>query len=146
MSMACASITIDRPIDEVFAVISDVENDPKYSSQVVEAQRTTPGPIAVGSRGQIVTKVMGRRVASTGEVTEFEPYRRYGWRLTSGPVPLSGSITFSIGDCGTQVDATIEATPRGLLRIAGPLFAAIAGRQLWRDLTTCKKLMEAGRL
>jgi uncharacterized membrane protein len=87
---------------------------------------------------------MGRSVTSTGEVTEFEPNRRYGWRLTSGPVASSGSMTFSVVDRDTRVEATIEATPHGLLSIAGPLLAAIAGHQLRRNLATCKELMEAG--
>lgn len=140
------SVTIHRSVEDVFAVVSNVENDPKYSSQVVEAEVTTVGPLGVGSHGRVVSMFMGRRVENRGEVTAFEPNRLYAWRFTTGPVPLGGSFVFEAVDGGTRLLGTIEATPRGLLAIVGPLVARIGRRQLARDLANLKRLMEADEL
>ncbi len=39
---------IDRPVEEVFAVLSNVENNPKWSSAFLEVNKTSEGPIGVG--------------------------------------------------------------------------------------------------
>jgi len=37
---------VDRPIEQVFAFLADGENDPKFSSRVLEISKTTDGPPA----------------------------------------------------------------------------------------------------
>ncbi len=55
------SVTIDRPVEEVFAFLSNYENDPKWSSATVEGKKTSEGPIGVGTTWRSVSKVLGRR-------------------------------------------------------------------------------------
>jgi uncharacterized protein YndB with AHSA1/START domain len=38
------SVTIKRPVEDVFAVISNPENAPKWQSGTLEAKQTSPGP------------------------------------------------------------------------------------------------------
>jgi carbon monoxide dehydrogenase subunit G len=40
---------IDRPIEEVFAFLSDGENDPEFSPRVIEIAKTSEGPPGVGT-------------------------------------------------------------------------------------------------
>ena len=44
-----ASVFIQRPHAEVFGVISDFENNPRWQSGMVEAKFTSDGPLRVGS-------------------------------------------------------------------------------------------------
>ena len=44
-----ASVFIQRPIAEVFGVISDFESNPRWQSGMVEAKFTSDGPLRVGS-------------------------------------------------------------------------------------------------
>ena len=44
-----ASVFIQRPIAEVFGIISDFENNPRWQSGMVEAKFTSDGPLRVGS-------------------------------------------------------------------------------------------------
>jgi uncharacterized membrane protein len=140
------SITINRSVEDVFAVLSNIENDPKYSSLVVEATKTSAGPTGVGATARLVSKFMGRRIENEWVMTEFEPNRQYGWRSTSGPVPLGGLLTFEPATGGTRVAGTVEAEPRGLFRLIGPLIVSMGRRQLQHDLANCKRLMEANAL
>jgi hypothetical protein len=39
-----ASVTVDRPVEEVFAFLADGENDEKFSPRIVEIEKTTNGP------------------------------------------------------------------------------------------------------
>ena len=38
------SVAIDRPVDEVFAFISDFENVPKWNYAIAETRKSSPGP------------------------------------------------------------------------------------------------------
>ena len=43
------TITIHRPVDEVFAYLSEVEHGPDYISGQREAHKTSSGPMGIGS-------------------------------------------------------------------------------------------------
>jgi uncharacterized protein YndB with AHSA1/START domain len=68
-------VQIDRPAEEVFAYISNFENNPKWQSGQIEARITSEGPLRVGSTYDQVAKFLGRRIVSTFEVVEYEPGR-----------------------------------------------------------------------
>ena len=43
------SVEINRPSGEVFAYVSDLNNDPKWQQGLDEAKFTSEGPVAVGA-------------------------------------------------------------------------------------------------
>jgi len=146
MARAEISTTIKRPVEDVFAVISNVEINPKWSSGAVEAKQTSPGPIGVGTTTRFVGKFLGRRIESESEVTEFEPNRKYSWQSKSGPFPIQASTTFEPAEGGTRVRTTIEAEPGGFFKLAEPLIVRMAKRQFQSDLDNLRELMEANAL
>ena len=146
MATAEMSTTINRPVQDVFAVISNVEDNPKWSSAALEVKQTSAGPIGVGTTAHFVGKFIGRRMESDSVVTEFEPNRKYSWESKSGPFPLRGSFTFEPVEGGTRVNAFFEAEPGGFFKLAEPLFVGMAKRQFQGDLANLKDLMEADAL
>jgi len=140
------STTIKRPVEEVFAVISNVENNPKWSSVALEAKQTSPGSIGVGTTARFVGKFLGRRIESESEVTEFEPNRKYSWQSKSGPFPLKASTTFEQIEGGTRVNTTTEGEPGGFFKLAEPLIVSMGKRQFQSDLDNLRDLMEADAL
>jgi uncharacterized protein YndB with AHSA1/START domain len=100
-----ATIVIDRPIDEVFAFLADGENDPKFSSRVLEIRKTTDGPPGVGTVYASTVKDGGVKFQREFKLTEVEPPTRIRWAETStGPVvtPEGGYDLAPAGD-GTQL-------------------------------------------
>ena len=142
MARAGREIMIQRSIDDVFGLLSDAENDPKYSHLVIEAVRTSPGPIGVGTTARLVSTMFGRRITNDWEVTEYEPNRAYAWERTSAGDRLGGRMTFEEVDGGTLVKAEIVAEPRGIARFAAGLIVTMGARGLERDLARLKSLME----
>jgi len=140
------SSTIKRPVEDVFAVLSNVENNPKWSSVALEAEQTSPGPIGVGTTARFVGKFLGRRIESESEVTEFEPNRKYSWKSKSGPFPIKASTTFEQIEGGTRVNTTAEAEPGGFFKLAEPLIMSMGKRQFQNDLDSLRDLMEANAL
>ena len=79
---------IDRPIDEVFAFLADGENDPKFSSRVLEIAKTTDGPPGVGTVYASTVKDGGVKFKREFRLTAFDPPTRIRWARRP-PVPSS---------------------------------------------------------
>jgi uncharacterized protein YndB with AHSA1/START domain len=147
MSEVTMTVIIERPVRDVFAVLTHVENAAKWS-RAIEEELTTPGPMAVGSRRRATIPSFARRTTeNVMELTEYEANHRLAMRGVSGfPCPVRMTIDLEpLGD-GTHLAWVTFIEPRGLLRLAGPLLAAAYKRAFAKDLQTLKSMMESGML
>lgn len=145
MARAEVSTTIKRPIEEVFAVLSDPSNNPKWISGSVETTKTSDGPIGVGTTWHGVGKFLGRRIDGDAKFTEFEANRKLTAAATS-PFPVTIEITLEPVAGGTRVNQTVEGEPGGFFKLVGPLLETVAKRQFQNDLDNLRDLMEADAL
>jgi len=145
MADARFTFTISRPLEEVFAVLTDPEKTPKWSAPAVEEHWITPGPPTIGSRRLAVTQLMGRRSQNVAEVTAFEPNRMWEMKSVSGP-RFVARAEFAPIDGGTRVDWTWSFDLQGPMRVFAPLVTWLVGRQLTRDFARLKRMMETGEL
>ena len=138
------SVTIERPIEEVFAFTADPNNNPLWQSTTLETQ--TSSEVDVGTTFNNVSKFLGRRIETTLEIVESDPPRRQCVRVTSGPIPASGCYVFELTDDGgsTRFTQTLEAEVGGFFKLAEPLVGRAARRQTEADMATLKDLLEAG--
>jgi len=144
--MVTNSIAIRRPIEDVFGVLTNVENTGKWFPGNVEEHWTSPLPHGVGSTRHAVATVLGRRTENDAVATEFQPPHRAAMKGTSPNAPFLVVLTFArVGD-GTRVEVTSEIRLRGAMRILGPVVTLVYGRACARGLAHLKELMEAGQL
>ena len=136
------SITIHRPIEEVFAFVADYSNNVKWQSGVISAEFTSPGPVGAGTTFKYDAEFMGRKLETTGELTAYDPPKMIAWKSTSGPFPMSGSTEFESVEGGTLVTDTIEAEPGGFFKLAGPLLVKQIQGQTEKDMRKLKELLE----
>jgi uncharacterized protein YndB with AHSA1/START domain len=140
------STTIKRPVEDVFAVLSDFSNGSKWASgQAEPAVKTSDGPIGVGTTWHDVSKIVGRRFESDIEFTEFEPDRRIVFTMTK-PFPITSTVTLEPVVGGTRVSQAIQAEPGGFFKLAEPLVVTMSKRQLQNDLDNLRDLMDANAL
>jgi uncharacterized protein YndB with AHSA1/START domain len=93
---------IRRPVEDVFRVLSNPENAPKWSPHAIEEKLTSPPPVRVGSTRRAVVKTFGRGTAENHAVcTAFEPNRRIAWQTTSAPFPFQVTVDFVPVESGT---------------------------------------------
>ena len=99
------SVTIARPVSDVYRVLTTPELTPRWSSNAIEEHMTTPGPVRVGSRRRATVRRPGRGTTENEiEVTAIEPERSMAVRSIEAPVPFTSSWTFTpVGDA-TRVD------------------------------------------
>jgi carbon monoxide dehydrogenase subunit G len=122
MPEAAGTIEIQRPVDEVFAFLSEGENDRRWRSGVIDIRRKSGhGCGAIYEQG--VKGPFGRRVSADYEITSYEPDRRIGFRAIAGPVRPEGSYELTPTDGGTRVKFALRAEPRGLAKLMTPMVA-----------------------
>ena len=136
------NVVINRPIEEVFAYVTDIENAPKWKSRLLEVRRISKGPVGAGTREIHVGKFLGRIFETIVEITDYEPNRKVGFKTTSGPLSAKGEFTFESVEGGTRVTLVAGREPSGFLKLIGPIVAHIAQRQLETDLAKLKELLE----
>jgi hypothetical protein len=137
------SIVINRSLEEVFGFLSNLENNLKWRSGMIEAKKTSAGPIGVGTTYRMVNNFFGRRVVGEAVVTEYELNRKYATVNKSG-LPIKTRRAFERVGGGTRVTFSVETKLGGIFRLVEPLMASIGKRRLAADAATVKKLIETG--
>jgi len=137
------SIVINRPVEEVFAFLSNQENNPKWQSGSLENKKTSDGPIGVGTTYHSVSQALGRRIEGELQVTEYEPNRKYSGKSKSGSIPFELWMTFERVNGSTRIDFKAEVEIGGFFKLAEPLVASMGKRQIEADFANLKDLMEA---
>ena len=138
------SVVINQPIEEVFAFLSNAENDPVWQAQIQEAKVTSDGPIGVGSTIAQKAHFLGRGIEIEAEITEYERNRKFAWKSTSGPIPSEGQNIFeTTGEGQTKFTIVADLDIGGFFKLAEPLVARSARRQTEANLANLKDILEA---
>ncbi len=137
------SVVINRPTEEVFAFVADIENMSQWMSELVEAKQTSEGPVGVGTTVNAVANVLGRRAEGIQEVAEYEPNSKFAIKSASGPVASKDKFTFESVTDGTKVTRVTEAEMAGFFRLAEPLVVRMMRRQFETNFAHLKDLLEA---
>ena len=136
------SVVIDRPIDEVFEFVSDVENNSLWQPSFLEGKQTSSGSLGVGTTITTTSRYLGFRMKSDWEVVEFEPNKKYVAKSISGREQAKGTWTFEPVANGTRVDLVAEMGISGLFRIVEPILKNIGQRETEKEFAALKELLE----
>ena len=137
------SLVINRPVEEVFAFVSNSENLPRWRSTSLEVQKTSEGSISVGSTFRGRFTFLGRQFDGNIVVTGYEPNRVYVSRIAEGPFPLETGYTLEPVENRTHVSFVVEGEPGGFFKLAEPLVVSMARRAYDTDLQNLKEMLEA---
>jgi uncharacterized protein YndB with AHSA1/START domain len=134
------TLAIERPPEDVFELLSDIERLPEWQSTAVEAH--TDGPLREGSRVSEKRRLLGREVDSELEVVAYEPPRRLTLRSLSGPVTFTVDHELVEEGGETQLTFVAEAEPGLFLKLAEPVLARTAEQEFRKDFDRLKELLQ----
>ncbi|MEE6259825.1 SRPBCC family protein [Plantactinospora sonchi] len=143
---ASATVTINRPADEVYRFWRDFENLPRfmYHLESVRAEGDGRSHWTVRAPG-------GRQVEWDAEIVEDNLSELISWRSVRGArVPNAGRVRFSraAGGRGTEVRVDLAYAPPGgsVGRMIAKLFGEEPGQQIRDDLRRFKQVIETGEV
>ena len=140
------TISIRRPILDVFETLTNAENTEKWFPGNVKEWWTTEPPTRVGSVRHAVAKVLWFRNENDGEVTVYEPPSRAVLRIDAPGMPYEVSVAFTFAEGATRVVVTSDISFSGIRRFMAPLVMPIFRTAWERGLANLKRLMESGQL
>jgi uncharacterized protein YndB with AHSA1/START domain len=135
------SIHLNRPVDQVFAFLTDASNTPRWQSNLIESEQLTDGPMRVGTRIREVRRLGRRPTAYVAEVTDFEPNHRFAVRVITGP-HVTLSYAFAAEDGGTRLRYQFAIRTGGMMRLLEPLIARSLRKQSALDFERLKGILE----
>lgn len=136
------STVIDRPIEDVFKFVTTPEHDAQWKPRVVEADPANR-EMGVGTTWRQVVKAPLGRAETVDECTEYEPPSRFGYRSTSGSIPVEAGYTFTPDGHVSRLRYTGTIEVSGLLRLMQPLLARTIRKDVAASLAGLKSLLEA---
>jgi uncharacterized membrane protein len=138
-------VEIERPVQEVFAYVTDLERLPDWQETTVSVTQETDGPMRAGTRLREVRRgPFGRRVESLVEVSRYEPDRAFDLRIVDGPLAIDGAHRFSGANGHTRIDFEASGELPRALRPATPLVARLMRRQFGAYYRRLKENLEGG--
>ena len=142
MAQASYSVTINRPIEDVFAFIADGERCPEWRPGVIDIKRISGE--GVGTKyAQGVSGPMGRRIAADYEVTVFQPSSWLEFETTTGPARPHGRYDLAAVAGGTRLTFSLDAQLTGLRKLVmGSMVQKTMDSEV-RNLDNAKRILES---
>jgi carbon monoxide dehydrogenase subunit G len=134
-----ATTTIARPVETVWAYVSDATNDVNWRTGITESGLHTDGPLRLGTIGYVRVGDAEAR----WKVISLTDGSSVDWELVEGPYRGTGGYRLVPVDGGTQFTLVADAEPANWLRLLGPIFAWIGQRQNQRDVEKLREILES---
>jgi hypothetical protein len=136
-------LVIHRPIEDVFAFISNAENLPRWRAATLEVRPVSSGAPSAGSVFSGRFTFLGRPFEGNLEVIAREPCHRYATKMIEGPFPLEAHYTLESVEGDTHLTLMIQGETGGFFKLAEPLVVSMARRSYESDLHNLKEMLEA---
>jgi uncharacterized protein YndB with AHSA1/START domain len=134
---------IGRAAEEVFAFVSDVRNDPKWHTDILEAEYDASGPLTIGATFRIRFKPFMGLTEGTGKVTAYEPPRRVVLTEQMGKFEPVTTLTVEPDGGGSRITRRLDMEPEGMLRIVAPFTGGMMRNRNAGFLANLKRVLEA---
>ena len=142
MTKIRGSITIRRPVEDVFDFVADQRNEPRYNPKMTRAVKVTDGPIGVGTQFRSTVDSRGAPVQVTITCTGYDRPHRLASRSTMTGAVIEGDVRLHPVPEGTVFSWDWDVAVSGAARFAGPLVGWIGRRQEHTIWTGLKDLLE----
>jgi uncharacterized protein YndB with AHSA1/START domain len=137
------STLVDRPIEDVFAFLSNPLNLPKWQAMIAKIEQIVPGAIGLGSKFNVQAAMLGRAMEGVMEITSYEPPTKFSFTNKAGPMEIAVTVTLKSVGTGTKVTINPQGNPAGVFKLAeGPLTHQLKG-QMEANLAKLKSILEA---
>lgn len=134
-----ASIVVNRPIEDIFALVSNPEYISVWMPGIMESKLTSARPIRVGTTFRMTINFMADYNC---EVTEYEPNRKFVFEGRSWAEKLKSEFTFDPVANGTRIDY-VDEFDSGFFKPLEPILKGRNKRHTKDSFAKLKQLLEA---
>jgi uncharacterized protein YndB with AHSA1/START domain len=146
MAPITISTEIARPVEDVFAYVTDPRTMPEWQQGAVRGHMDGP-TTRVGSRCTTVRKIGRREREVTTEITEYDPPHRWADRGIEGPIRAIVAVTVEplAEGTGSRVSIELDFSGHGIGKLLVPLIVRRqAAGEMPENMRRLKQRLEAG--
>jgi uncharacterized protein YndB with AHSA1/START domain len=137
------SVSVERPIEEVFAFVSNPLLFPRWNSAVQAVHCTAGEPGEPGSTYSMERDLPQGRVENDLEILDRKQPSEFAIRTTSGPTPFLYRYRFKANAGSTTIALSAEVELAGFAHLVGPLATRAVKRGVDANFSTLKAILEA---
>lgn len=138
------TIVINRPRTEVWDFMTDPENVPVYSSNIVEYEKISGENDEAGRVCRGSVKVAGRRLELTDKLVEVDKGHRGKLVSEDATIPYSLELTYDDEGEGTKLSWHQEMESlKGVFKFADPIVLKLYSRDVRANLEKAKTILES---
>ena len=142
MAVFTGTVEIGRPVEEVFAYVTEPKNSQEWEKGV-EMEQTSEGELGVGSKGRRVENYMGGD-KTAWEVTDWTPNELWGANFESDKFIGHAEYRTAPTDGGTQLTYQFEGdAKKRLFKLVMPLVLPMVKRRVKSDFQRLKEILES---
>ena len=147
-----ASTVVERPAQDVWAYLADLNQLKSWDPDVLDVRWTPPARLDQ-TFTIVVDLISGRPLVGGARIVACEPGRRIGWEARpqapgwvtgGGRSHLTATYTTEpMSDDRTRLTRRLELEPRGMLALVGPAMAFLARRERHAEISNLKRILES---
>jgi carbon monoxide dehydrogenase subunit G len=137
------SATVNVPPEKAFDYLADVTRHIEWGSHLSSADKTSDGPVVVGSTFATVGKLFGTHEAEV-KITELVPNQKITFESQDDSGHFRHEFILAPSNGGTAITKAVEPLQtRGPLKLFSPILPIIVRRGFATDLKKIKERLEA---
>jgi uncharacterized membrane protein len=123
---------IERPLEDVFRLFTDIEGAADRVSNIHKIELLTPGGFSIGTRWLETREILGREATEELSVTAFERERSYTITTETAGTKFDCTFRFEPARGGTDVVAEFHVVPQSF----GGMLVAPFGWMMMKTVET----------
>ena len=139
------AIEVARGPEQIFAILDDLSQTPRWVSRCTGIEKLSPGPNTVGTKVRYAYREGGRTGTMDGEIKARTPNERLTVGYSDKMMEVVVDFQMTRKDGGARLVHTIDIKPKSLM---AKLFAPLVRRQLpeqtIKAMETLRGLVEGG--
>ncbi len=144
MIKAQMKVIINRPLEAVFAFVSNPENNLRWGSGMLEVEITSPGSGGLGATARTLRRFPGGPVEFYWKVIAYAANKLLVVNSTGGPLSMQARYEFdSLAEAKTSLRFALRGEAHGFLKLLEPVIALQAQQELKADFLKLKTLLES---
>jgi carbon monoxide dehydrogenase subunit G len=136
------TIVVARPLDEVFAFMSDFTHVPEWESTTESVEITTAGPTRAGTTGVQVRRIAHVHMSAPFEVVAYDPAGHMTIHSKTGTAEVTGTFDCREVPDGTEVRVAMQLKLGLRLRLAEPVIRVAVEHEARVNVQRLKLLLE----
>jgi len=105
MTVVKTSVSINKPVKDVFAFLADLNNQTKLNNTLSEIVMS--GPVEVGTKFKLKGTVMGRDFDTDNEIIALEQDKTFGFKTFAAPPASDVTNTYTFESEGDRTKLTL---------------------------------------